>query len=131
MVTKKTKKWYGFDFERNKSFENPPREGTDASDEAKQFLRDFRSDFVASLKAKGLVLHSFNKCHYYAYAVVTNEAKDKFVFVSIDDVRYPLMGYWNDRILVRRMKDEKDSIGGSNHFATMDELDEQIVRLMS
>ena len=77
-----------------------------------QFERDCRSDLKKMAKENGLELYSFCKNQYCFFAILTNG--EKFVFVSISDVRY--FG-WNQNtsVLIRSMAHAKDLTGGMNN----------------
>lgn len=104
---KKTKKWIGFDFGTNRTFDNPPREGTDESDEMKQFFRDFRSDLKATLKGTGLKIYQMKKNYYDITLIISNEAETKFCLLSCGDVRF---GDWS-RMYIRGMNNPTDWSG--------------------
>jgi hypothetical protein len=122
----KLKKWVGFDFWNNRTFEKPPREGTDESDEMKQFFRDIRSDLKKSLAEKDIIIHRLKPNYYDVNAVVT-DGNGKFAYISLGDMRGNVN--WNQRILIRTMKHEKDWTGGANHFVNYDDIPEQILWL--
>lgn len=126
-MLKKAKKWIGYDFYYG-HYDNPPREGTDENDEMKQFFRDFRSDLRKALKDKGMKVYQMKKNYYDVTAVISDEAKDKFVYLSLGDMRGNPR--WNERILVRTMAHPKDWTGGSNHFTDSSDLISTINFLM-
>jgi len=53
----------------------------------------------------------------------------KFVYLSISDVRY-FSNEWYTNILVRTAKNEKDYIGGCNHYTALPDLQSAVVRLL-
>lgn len=105
---KKTKKWIGFDFDGYKTFENPPREGTDESDEMRQFFRDFRSDLKAMLKNTGLKIYQMKKNYYDVTLIISDEAETKFCLLSCGDVRW---SDWSRRMYIRGMETPNDWSG--------------------
>lgn len=108
MITKKTKKWIGFDFDGNRTFDNPPREGTDESDEMKQFFRDFRSDLKATLKGTNLKVYQMKKNYYDVTLIISNEEETKFCLLSCGDVRWD---DWSHKMYIRGMDTPTDWSG--------------------
>ncbi len=125
MITKKTKKWIGFDFDRNRTFDNPPREGTDESDEMKQFFRDFRSDLKASLKGTGLKIYQMKKNYYVVTLIISNEEETKFCLLSCGDVRW---SNWAQNMYIRGMDNPTDWSGRNynNVWTNLTCLDEKL-----
>lgn len=126
-MLKKSKKWVGYDFNYG-HYDNPPREGSDENDEMKQFFKDFRSDLKKALKEINCKVYHMKKNYYDVTAVISNESEDKFVYLSLGDMRGN--PYWNERILIRTMAHSKDWVGGSNHWTTSSELMSSINWLM-
>ena len=125
-TNKKMKKWDGFDFDNCKSFDNPPREGTDASDETKQFRKDFYSYLKKELTPFGIELIK-GKPNYYDVTVVVKK-ENKYAYVSIGDVRFQ-RNVCED-ILYRTMAHEKDWKGGRNLYTNMDDLPSKIIEIL-
>ncbi len=119
------KKWDGFDFEYNRSYENPPREGTDASDECYAFNKAFRAYLNRSLKPYGWQVVK-SKPNYFDVTVVITDG-DNYMYISIGDVRYT--NNVCDRILYRTMAHAKDWRGGNNNYTNIDNLVEDCMRL--
>lgn len=94
----------------NKWFQHHFSTGCGTGEDYLQFERDCRSDLKKMAKENGLELHTFNKNHYCFSAVLTNG--EKFVYVSISDVRYFA---WSKSVLIRSMDHAKDWTGGPNH----------------
>ncbi|MDO5569427.1 MAG: hypothetical protein Q4G04_04895 [bacterium] len=78
-----------------------------------EFQKEMKKDLKKMAKKENLVLHSFNKNHYEFTAVIKDVNTDNCVYISISDVRF-FKNAWYDNVLVRRMKHERDWIGGSN-----------------
>ena len=127
MMTSKFKRWNGFDFDNNRSFDNPPREGTDASDEAKQFRKEFYAYMKKELTPYGINLIK-GKPNYYDVSLVVNKG-DKYAYISIGDVRFQRNVF--EQILYRTMKHEKDWTGGPNRYTNMENLPNTIINLLS
>ncbi|MDF2841644.1 MAG: hypothetical protein K0R00_70 [Herbinix sp.] len=122
----KLKKWVGFNFDLNKTFEKPPREGTDESDEMKQFFKDLKSDIKKALGSKGIKIIRM-KPNYYSTTIVVGDGKEKYAYISFGDMRWN--GLWNSQILVRTMKHDKDWSGGHNNFVNYDGIPDKILEL--
>ena len=50
----------------------------------------------------------------------------KFVYYSTNDYRYNICGRWDQRILIRTAESEKDYHGGGNHYADLEQLEEEV-----
>lgn len=70
----------------------------------------------------------FHKNHYEFSAVLKNPETEKFVYVSISDVRYR-NDEWVSCTLYRTMKYEKDWTGGENHFGAWEQIGELAAEL--
>lgn len=78
-------------------------------------------------KANHWELVNIGKNHY-EFSVFVKSA-DKYVYLSIPDVRYEQDG-WYKNILVRKAKSEKDYTGGHNMFTRLTLLQQDISRLL-
>lgn len=127
---KKTKKWIGFDFDRNRTFDNPQREGTDESDEMKQFFRDFKSDLKAMVKDMGLKVYQMKKNYYDVSLIISNESETKFCFLSCGDVRWD---DWSRKMYIRGMENPKDWSGRNfNNVRTdVDRLQDDLIDMFT
>ena len=86
-----------------------------------EFQRKMRFDLKRIAKNNNLELHSFNKNHYEFSAVLKDIHEDKFIYVSISDVRY-WKNEWYNHVLIRTMEHDKDWTGGSNHYCKWEEI---------
>jgi hypothetical protein len=120
------KQWIGFDFDRNRTYEKPPREGTDESDEMKEFFRILKLDLKRILSLQEIKIHRM-KPNYWDVDVVVTDGNGKFAYIMLGDMRWEKL--FPDRILVRNMKHEKDCTSGSNTYVKYDDIPEQILWL--
>ena len=95
--------------------------GTDPLPDYVEFQRKMRFDLKRIAKNNNLELHSFNKNHYEFSAVLKDIHEDKFIYVSISDVRY-WKNEWYNHVLIRTMEHDKDWTGGSNHYCKWEEI---------
>jgi hypothetical protein len=72
-------------------------------------------------------LTTLNK-RYFSFSVFIKNKEEKFVYISIPDVRGS-NDRWLNTILIREAKDEKDYTGGINRFTTLSCLEESIKTL--
>lgn len=86
--------------------------GCYAGDDFKSFNTKYRN-VIKKLLPNGYEIHSWNKGHYYCSAVI-KDTEDRFIYMSIGDVRY-CVDEWVDDILIRTMEHDKDWHGGPNH----------------
>ena len=121
----KTTKWIGFDFDHNRSYDNPPREGTDESDEMKQFYKDFKSDLTKEMKSRNLKIVKISKNYWDVTAFVSDPDKKSFVYISLGDMRYC------DKILIRSASDSNDYTGGANHYTSLNKIYDDIAELIN
>ena len=70
-----------------------------------------------------------NKNHYCFSAFIKGGTENKYVYISISDVRY-FSNDWYNHILVRTAKNEVDYKGGFNHYTTLDKLEYKICELL-
>ena len=70
-----------------------------------------------------------NKNHYCFSAFIKGGTENKYVYISISDVRY-FNNDWYNHILVRTAKNEVDYKGGFNHYTTLDKLEYKICELL-
>lgn len=126
-MLKKSRKWVGYDF-TDGHWDKPLREGTDESDEMRQFFKDFKSDLAAALKKAGLRIYQIEPNYYDVTAVISNPEKTRFVYISLGDMRYE--PHWEARIMYRTMAHPKDWTGGANHWTDAEHLVDEVKWLM-
>lgn len=68
----------------------------------------------------------FNSGYFYYSAFFKKD--DKCVYINVSDVRY---NNWYDKVLFRTAKNEKDYSGGSNHFCSYDNLENEVNTLFN
>lgn len=106
------------------SFESSSRK----TEEFIQFSRDWRSDLKAMVKGSNWNVHSVSVGHFYISAFLHNPFTNKWVYVSISDVRF-FINEWFNQMLFRIAKDDKDCTGGRNCFSRFDKLLEVLDKL--
>jgi hypothetical protein len=109
----KTEKWLGHRFD----YVGEYKQGEDT----KQFFRDFRSDIKAQCKYTGMALHSMSVNYFVASGFLRNTGSNRLVYFSISDIRY-WNDAWNDRILYRNVRHDKDWTGGMNQVCRLADL---------
>lgn len=117
----KTTKWIGFNFNKNGWSETHENH----SNAADQFARDFRSDLKQMLKGSEWEVYNFHPNWFCGSGFLYNKEKDKWVYFSHSDTRY-FQDSWNDHLLIRTAKHEKDYTGGSNHYCSFSDILETI-----
>lgn len=104
--------------------------GTHPSKDYLSFQNEMKNDLKKIAEQNNMILYSFNKNHYTFSAVLKDKVEEKFIYVSIEDVR----GYrnkWFTNVLVRTMEHETDWTGGRNHFCSWDHIGQQARTLMN
>lgn len=90
--------------------------GNYIGDDFKSFNTKFRNS-IKKLLPNGYKIHYWNRGRYYCSAVIKTP-EEKFIYISIPDVRY-WKNEWFSDILCRTMKHDKDWTGGQNHCTTL------------
>ena len=85
-------------------------------DDLKSFNTKFKN-VIKKLLPEGFKIHYWNRGHYYCSGVIKTP-KDKFICISIPDVRY-FNDEWITNILYRTMEHDKDWTGGPNHSTSL------------
>ena len=95
--------------------------------------KTFQTKYINYLKDIGKEnnwsLIKVNKNHYCFSAFIKGGTENKYVYISISDVRY-FNNDWYNHILVRTAKNEVDYKGGFNHYTTLDKLECKICELL-
>lgn len=114
------KKWIGYQFSS----------GSTTGGDYKQFQREMRTDLRCQAKANGLELHDFHNNHYEFTAVLRNPETNRFIHISIPDVRF-WQDQWLNHVLYRRMKHDKDWTGEGNHYGAWKKIGRIALKLAS
>lgn len=67
--------------------------------------------------------------NHYCFSAFIKSAENKYVYVSISDVRF-FTNEWYNNILIRTAKNEQDYYGGFNHRTTLKELEMKAMELL-
>lgn len=67
---------------------------------------------------------------HYNFSCFIKNAQNKYVYLSISDVRV-YRNEWFYRILIRRAESDTDYIGGANKYTSLENLQESLKRLFS
>lgn len=90
------------------------------------FQRKYKNCIKTIASEIGGELVNFSPNHYEFSCFV--KRNDKFVYISISDVRY-WKNEWYNHILIRTAQHEKDYHGGSNDYTNLDNLRDKIIEL--
>lgn len=80
-------------------------------------------------KSNNWKLIKVNKNHYCFSAFIKGGTENKYVYISISDVRY-FNNDWYNHILIRTAKNEVDYRGDFNHYTTLEKLEGKICELL-
>jgi len=86
--------------------------GSTTGEDFKVFARKFKKFIKDHLPQKSELV-SFLVGHYFISGFIQKDSK--FVYFSISDVRH-FPGQWENNVLIRTAKSEKDYTGGSNNY---------------
>lgn len=101
--------------------------GSVVSDDYKSFQTKYRNFLKKLCKENGYELVRFNPNHYCFTCFV--KGNDKFVYISISDVRY-FNKEWFNHILIRNAQHEKDYTGGFNQYTSLPCLETKIQSML-
>lgn len=116
-MSKHLEKWLKHDFST----------GVKTGEDYLKFQREAKANLKKQANAAGYTLHSFHKNHYCFSAVLHHAETNKFIFISISDVRF-FKNEWYTHVLYRTMKYEKDWTGGQNHYCQWEDIGKVISR---
>jgi len=97
------------------------------TDQFKAFSRNFRS-YVKKLTKDNFEIINFSVGHFDVSGFLKNKENNKLVYFSVSDVRF-FPNEWYNHVLVRTAKHDKDYIGGSNNYCTLDEIENKALYL--
>ena len=127
-MTSSLKRWEKFNFDANKTFEKPMREGTGSSDEVQEFHKVLKNYLKKELEKYGIsmLLGNYAKLNYYDISFVVTK-NGKYAYISFGDVRFHCgrETIFSD-ILFRSMSHDKDWAGGQNMYSKLDNLIENV-----
>lgn len=114
------KKWIGFRFSS----------GPDTGEDYKKFQSEAKADLKKQASNAGFELYRFLPHHYEFSAVLMHKKTGKFVYVSIDDVRYHPEA-WYSAVLIRPMAHAEDWHGGSNRYCMWQDIGNTATRIIA
>lgn len=94
--------------------------------EFKQFTRTFKSEFGKLLQKLGSTGLECNNGHFFIYGFF-NSANGQLWYFSLSDVRDMFRG---GSLLIRTAEHRKDYYGGTNRYADMSSLEEELSRIL-
>ncbi|MGN1052679.1 MAG: hypothetical protein ACI4SH_04735 [Candidatus Scatosoma sp.] len=93
----------------------------------------FQTKYINYLKAicrnNRWKLVNVGKNHYCFSAFIKGGTENKYVYLSISDVRY-FSNEWYKHILIRTAKNEVDYHGGFNQYASLENLEWKVAKLL-
>lgn len=103
--------------------------GCYTGEDYKTFQTKYINYLKSICKANNWRLVNVGKNHYCFSAFIKGGAENKYVFLSISDVRY-FSNDWYKHILIRTAHNETDYRGGFNNYTTLDNLEGKIADLL-
>lgn len=95
------------------------------TDEFKSFVKDLKK-YILSKLPPGSELVNWSRGHFDASGFI--KQGDKYVYFSVGDVR---MRRWYDEVLIRVAAHDRDYVGGSNHYVSLDNFHEGVLSLLA
>lgn len=96
--------------------------------------KTFQTKYINYLKdicaSNNWKLVNIGKNHYCFSAFIKGGTENKYVYISISDVRY-FQDDWYKHILVRTAKNETDYKGGFNNYTTLDRLEGKVSAMLN
>lgn len=96
--------------------------------------KTFQTKYINYLKdicaSNNWKLVNIGKNHYCFSAFIKGGTENKYVYISISDVRY-FQNDWYKHILVRTAKNETDYKGGFNNYTTLDRLEGKVAAMLN
>lgn len=92
------------------------------------FQKAAKADLRKQAKAAGYTLHKFYPNHYTFSAVLHEETTDKFIYISIRDVRGG-RNEWYNCVLYRTMTHDHDWTGSFNQYCCWSEISQALEQL--
>ena len=101
--------------------------GVIVSNDYNAFQTKYKNFLKKLCKENGYELVRFNPNHYCFSCFI--KGNDKFVYISISDVRY-FSNEWFNNILIRTVNHEKDYHGGTNQYTSLPCLETKIQSML-
>lgn len=103
--------------------------GCYTGDDYKSFQTKYINYLKSMCKANHWSLVNVRRNHYCFSVFIKGGTENKYVYVSISDVRY-FSNEWYKHILIRTAKNEVDYHGGFNNYTTLEQLEYKIAELL-
>ena len=103
--------------------------GCYTGDDYKSFQTKYINYLKTVCKANKWQLVNVRKNHYCFSAFIKGGTENKYVYLSISDVRY-FSNEWYKHILIRTAKNEVDYRGGFNQYTTLESLEWKTAELL-
>lgn len=96
--------------------------------------KTFQTNYINYLKdicaSNNWKLVNVSKNHYCFSAFIKGGTENKYVYISISDVRY-FQNDWYKHILIRTAKNETDYRGGFNNYTTLERLEGKVAAMLN
>lgn len=103
--------------------------GCYTGEDYKTFERKYLNYLKTICNNNNWKLVNVGKNHYCFSAFIKGGTENRYVYISISDVRY-FNNDWFSHILVRTAKNEVDYKGGFNYYTTLEHLEGRICELL-
>lgn len=103
--------------------------GCYTGEDYKSFQTKYINYLKSMCKENKWQLVNVGKNHYCFSAFIKGGIENRYVYISISDVRY-FANEWYNHILVRTAKNEVDYKGGFNNFVTLENLESKVASLL-
>ena len=104
--------------------------GCYTGEDYKSFQKKYINYLKAMCKENHWQLVNVGRNHYCFSAFIKGGRENKYVYISISDVRY-FSNEWYSHILIRTAQNEVDYRGGFNHYTSLDRLEVKAAELLN
>jgi len=109
-------KWLNYEFQTSST----------TTEKFVDFFKDLKK-YIKTNLPEGAELVNFTKNHFCGSGFV--KKGDKYVYISISDVRF-FKDEWYNKMLIRTAKHDKDFTGGANGFTDLPNLKKEIENMI-
>ena len=93
-----------------------------------RFSRDLKTEIESQLKGSGYKIEGYSKGYFEVSGFVYNPQNGRFAYFNVGDVRDT--GIWQNQVLIREARSDKDYSGGLNHFVSLNSIGKELQKIL-